>query len=218
MSKFTYKIAPVSRHVFTMAQYEWNQMTQQQEIVPSSVQNVNLETLNESGLHRALNIIKTRIDPARLGTAAEAWRRLPPSSTVALDVNLRNLFPEKMLRILLQQFMEIWAMESVEGRSWGKIDMNKFKNVPGWPALHSVNPQSVTESQLVMTQRGVHIQPEQCVAKLGELRNKINELAKTLEQCSANNDIACFTAEKDRVVAFANQEMQSKCVTPLKTH
>jgi len=215
-----YKIAPISKDVFTMAEVFNNPMNNQKlELVPGApVQNVNLATLNETGLHRALYILKNRLDPAKLGSAEETWRRLPDSKGVAFDMQLHVAYPETILRALLQKFMETWARETLERRSLGEggangIQKDKFKSIPGWPALHSVKPSSVSDSQLVMTQRGVQIQPEQCVAKLGELRNKINELSASLQNCG---DVACFQNVSKDFSDFQQTESQSKCLTPFK--
>ncbi len=213
-TKNTYEIAPVSRQIFTMTQFERSTTPPHKIMKTGSAQNINLETLNEKGLHRALFILTTRIDPQKLGTAEDEWRNLPKSRTVELDESLRRAFPENVLRTKLQDFMEIWASETIEKRSLGAIKVDKFKHVPAWPALHTVKPLSVAESQLVMTQRGVQIQPEQCVAKLGELRARINQLADALASC---NDTACYELQRDNIARFRQTELQSKCLTPLQT-
>ena len=212
MTTFYYKIAPVSKTVFTMLPYTLD--TSVTPAVPvvaagTKAQEVNLATLNEAGLHRALFILKNKVDPAKLGTAEEAWRRLPASNMVTLDPELRKAYPETMLRILLQQFMEIWTLETMEKRNLGEIRKEKFENVQGWPALHSVKPTYVGDSQLVMTQHGVQVQPEECASKLRSLRTKINELATDLAMCG---NVPPGNSVCDEVRKLNTQEKESRCV------
>jgi len=200
---FRYKLAPVSKNVFTMAKVTTDATGK--EIQDTKAQEINLATLNEAGLHKALYILKFKVNPADLGTAEEAWKRLPTSKKITLDEDLRKAYPENMLRLLLQQFMEIWTLETLDKRNLVQIDKKQFENVPGWPALHSVKPQYAGDSQLVMTQHGVQIQPEECANKLRELRSKINQLATDLASCT---DPAC-----NELQALNVREKQSKCVT-----
>jgi hypothetical protein len=204
-----YKLSPVSKEVFTMVLYHFDSV--QNKNVEDSSQQVNLEKLNETGLHKVLFILKNKVDPAKLGTAEEAWRRLPASKVATLDQDLRKAYPEKMLRILLEQFFEIWSLETIEARNYGNIDKAKFDAVTGWPALHSVKPRDVGESQLVMTQHGVRIQPEECASKLRTLRSKITELSEAVDACT---DTACYATQAVKLAALNADEKQSKCLTP----
>ncbi len=210
MSVYYYKISPISKHVFTMMPYTIDPTTLNS--VPGKTQEVNLTNLNEAGLHRTLFILKTKVDPAKLGTAEEAWRKLPLSKTKDIDQELRKAYPENMLRILLSQFLEIWVLETTEKRNLGEIEQEKFKQTQSWAALHSVKPTNVGNSQLVMTQHGVQIQPEECAAKLRTLRMKINQLATDLSACNTT-DTLCVDKVSQGLTNLNNAEKQSSCIT-----
>lgn len=196
MSKKYYKLAPVSKQVFTMLETDSNS-----DPLPGAppAQNIDVSKLNEAGLHKVLFILRNKIDPKEMGTAFEAWIALPSITSSPLtkpdklDPDIHKNYTVDKLRMLIEQFLEKWYKESLEKRTLPLSKMkDKFEKIPGWPTLHTVKPMAVANSQLVLTPAGgVEVQPEQCATKLRDLRARIQTLSDAVAECK--NQYSCAT-------------------------
>lgn len=209
MSKKYYKLAPVSKQVFTMLETDSNS-----DPLPGAppAQNIDVSKLNEAGLHKVLFILRNKIDPKEMGTAFEAWIALPSITSSPLtkpsklDPDVHNNYTVDEVRMLIERFLEKWYKESLEKRVLPLSKMeNKFKNIPGWPTLHTVKPMSVANSQLVLTPAGgIEVQPEQCATKLRDLRARIQALNAAVDACNVNNSCATRVGCEKRAECLLN--------------
>jgi len=203
-TKFHYKIAPVSASVFS--QLEVDELNQ--PMPGKSAQNVNVDNLSEMGLHKALHVLKNRIDPNDLGTAREAWNILPANPTSKLNPDLQKKYSETTLRALLKSFLIVWFDESKEKRPIDQLNP-KFKNIRGWPAYHTVSTQLDPKKQQLVLTPYMELQPEHCTKSLRELRKNIDDLAAEVRACEMMTDATdkanCHAGVGKRVLAMENK-------------
>ncbi len=218
---YQYKISPLSSVEFTLARVRL--VGGRQELDPQSPpQQLNVSTMNETGLHKALFLLKTRIDPLKLRNAVEKWRHLPVIRTFGIDLELKKNFSEQQIRKLLMDFLKVWAEESMEQRLPRQevvggvgINLDKFKNIPDWPDKSAVHPRNPGDEQFVTGSNGFRIEPIECARKLNELREGLKRFTEELGMCAA--DLACVDNVSANMSAFVSADASSNCLTPPTT-
>lgn len=181
-SPYVYTVSPLSRNAFTLTG-------------PTGTQEMNLERLNEQGLHKVLFIFVRKVDPNNFRDLQTLWDALPKDiSTFGLDVNLQKKVKEADLRQALGNLLQAWAAQTADVRNMkgpnAPFAPEKFAHTPEWTTLHSVTVNPTQDMQLAYTPTGIILQPADCAKQIRDLRQSMDEIRATLARCSAATDFA----------------------------
>jgi len=176
---YKYVLAPKSTTSFTKV-----------EVDTGKSQDIDIRTLQESGLHLVLWLFKNKINPQDLLSIRDKLDNLPPSRMPTLDSELHTKVPAETLRAQLLEFMKVWYNATLTQRGVdpiGNVGLIRSDAFPvGWSPLHTVvadEKTSVMNAAVCTSASGTTLGPAACRASYQEVLRRIVELNAFLEAC-----------------------------------
>lgn len=177
----------------------------------------DLTRLNERGLHKALFILKRKVDPQALRDLYTLWKGLPPiGDKFDLDVDLQKKMSADALKEELEKFLAAWSMQTRDMRKLDPpINADKFATTTNWEQLHTVTVPA-TNPQLSVSAMGIVLRPEECAKEIAQLRREMDDIRDTLERCNtytvgSPEQQTCMALLKDKLTEAQTRQTTSRC-------